>query len=268
MHNRLTRVAGCAAVIALIAGCSSGGSSGAQSGAGALNGNAPGSAGSAKATGASSGMTPQPGVLHGLYWSWTLEYVPVIDADGYSSMNAEFSYEFRFFGTNGFVWLGEPRATIEEMTCSAGQKNCEPFSVEGGTLTIGKGKPKSIEQAGTGWKIDGTTWNAIVPQAGTTLNATYTSAGCYLASCTRRSITFEPNGRYAVSGLTQSGYANDFISSFQTGTSSGEGTYAIGETSIELTPTGGQPKTAFFFRDQGDKTDTIQIADTWYDVEK
>jgi hypothetical protein len=254
-------VAASAAGLALIAGCSSGGSFGAQQSG--ITGNASPANGAA-----SSGVTPQPGVLRGLYWSWTMNYVPTIDAEGYSSMNAEFTYEFQFFGANGFVWLGDPKPTVEEMTCRAGQKNCEPYSIEGGRLTVGKNKPKELVQEGSNWKIGGTTWTAIVPQGGTTLSATYTSAGCYLATCTRRSITFEPDGRYSVTGLTQSGYANDFISSFQTGTSSGGGTYVIGDTSIELTPTGGEAKRAFFFRDRGEKTDTIQIADTWYNVEK
>lgn len=219
------------------------------------------------AAGDSSGAGPTAGVLRGIYWSWSADYVINPEPDGTVSYGPDFKYLFKVFWGNGFVYTGTPKPTLDEMSCAAASKTCLPFSIDGDTIRIGSAAPVPLVAKGLDWKIGSDDYKAVVPQAGTTLAGTYQSYRCYWSTCNQVAVTFQADGRYTIDSFRISESTHTDVWSYASGGSKRSGTYTIDDYAIELTPDGGAPKRAFYFRDGTGGPDTIQIDDTWFMIQ-
>lgn len=244
------------------------GTNGVGNGAAAGGGAGNGAGGGAAGTGASNGAGAT-GAAANAYWSWdTVQTWTVTDEGGYASQ--AFRFFFWTFDASGYAYVGAPTPDFEGTACPGpasdgdGQPRCVPYTKSGNTTVVQLAKPVTLTMGPASGTLARNELRAIPSLAGQTMNATYKSYTCSMQTCSQAEITFTSDGhyRFAQANIFRGQLGDVFTTA--AGLQSSAGTYVVGPQSITFTTDDGKSNTFFFFRDKSAKSDTVQIADTWF----
>ena len=204
------------------------------------------------------------GGLSGAYVAWT--------PDPLAGLNVNYGcrglcWSFAFFDKNGYVYTDEPDAGLDDADCSRTQPNglpvCEVYTVQGGKITLGQGRPEPFKKVGNTLEIGGKTFTPIVPLDGLKLNGSYGAtsgfggAGDVSVSLTQQGFVFTPRGQFVYNVTrstsvadpnTPAGSQNTVFTLAQSGNS---GTYRFVGNTLELIYGDGHVERKFAFLDLG-----------------
>ncbi|WP_350245448.1 hypothetical protein [Deinococcus sonorensis] len=164
------------------------------------------------------------GGLSGAYASWQM------DVGGYCG---GLCWDFYIFDKSGYVYTREPDTGLGDADCTRTKLNglplCEVYSLQGGQLRIGAGKPRPLRKTTDGrYDLGGTTLIPIRSVAGLKLNGAYRSfsgsvgMGGMTSSYSEAFLRFSPDGRFTRD--SSGGFSSTFT---DTGTSSGTTTGGV-----------------------------------------
>jgi hypothetical protein len=171
-------------------------------------------------------------------------------------------WRFRYFMPNGYVYLGNMQADLDNTRCTQPTVNeyggpiCTTYAIDNGRIRIGLNQETRFARSGEDVKIGDYTYVRIPKQDNLRLNGTYSYFSAGVAAANSADFKFTSDGRFEADRGIFINYnsdpsgVRDPVRTSVTGVkqSGSKGTYRINGYTLELTSEDGRKQRMFFGR--------------------